>query len=392
MFQKCMAVAAALALAGAVSAEAAGPVRIGYSLPRTGPYSTSATSQDAGYQLWRDKVNAAGGLNVNGVRRPVEFVIYDDQSDPSKAVSIYEKLITDDKVDLVFAPWGTAHHFAIVGLVERYKMPLMGNTVSSVRLREMKPKYFWVPGAQPDDLAAMLVGLMKSQGIKTAAVLTLQLPFSLETREALLPGLKSAGIEAVVAKDYPPTTKDMTALLAAVQQAKPDAVITLSYPPDSVLYMNQARELGITAPFQCELIGPSIPFFRKMFGPNADGIVTLGAWTPHKKDWTRSAPFYEAYKKKYNDEPDYSITAVAYESCEIVEQAVERVGLDREKLREEYSTGRFDSIMGPVEFKGRVQGSLPTTVSQIQDGQIHFVWPPEIATSKFKPKGAWAKN
>ncbi len=129
-----------------------------------------------------------------------------------------------------------------------------------------------------------------------------------------------------------------------------------------------------------------------MFGPNADGVVTLGAWTPHRKEWTRSPAFYEAYRKKYNDEPDYSITAVVYTSCEIVEQAVERAGLDREKLREAYSTGTFETIVGPVEFKGRVQGTVPMTISQIQGGQIHFVWPPELATSTYRPKGAWAKN
>jgi branched-chain amino acid transport system substrate-binding protein len=382
---------ATIAVALAFAVEAADPVRIGFSLPRTGPFASATPPQENGYILWREQVNAKGGLDVAGTKRPVEFVVYDDQSDPAKAVQIYEKLITDDKVDLVFAPWGTAHHFAIVGLLERHKFPMVGNTVSSVRLRDLKPNYFWAVAVQPDGLAESLVAMLKKQNAKTVAVLTLQLPFSLETRELLLPGLKKAGIEAVVAKDYPPTTKDMTALLASVQSAKPDAVIALTYPSDSVLYMNQARELGINAPFQFVLIGPSIPFFRKMFGPASDGIVTLGYWTPHQTKWTRGIAFYDAYKKRFNDEPDYTITTTTYSSCEVVEQAVAKAGLNREKLRETIAGGQFDTIVGPIAFKG-AQSTVPASISQIQNGQIHFLWPPEIATSEFKPKGAWPKN
>ena len=59
------------------------------------------------YELWREQVNAKGGLDVAGTKRPVEFVQYDDQSNPANAVRVYEKLITADKVDLLLAPWGT---------------------------------------------------------------------------------------------------------------------------------------------------------------------------------------------------------------------------------------------------------------------------------------------
>jgi branched-chain amino acid transport system substrate-binding protein len=183
----------------------------------------------------------------------------------------------------------------------------------------------------------------------------------------------------------------MTAQLTAVKGAKPDAVLSLSYPGDSVLYMQQARALGIDAPFQLVLIGPSIPFFGKMFGASADGIVSLGQWTPHQKKWARTAPFYEAYKKRFNEEPDYLDTAIAYLSCEIVEQAVAKAGLDREKLRETYASGKFQTITGEITFKG-VQNNSPTVIAQIQNGQTHLVWPPELATSKYQPKGPWPKN
>lgn len=381
--------AATFGLATAVTA--ADAVRIGYSLPKTGIFAPAAASQDNAYELWRDQVNAKGGLNVAGERRKVEFVKYDDQSDPGKVVQIYEKLITDDKVDLVFAPWGTAHHFALAGVLERHKVPMMGNTAASVKIRDLKAKYIWFPASgMPDQLADSLAKLMKAQKVKTAAVMTLQLPYSLEVRQFLLPALKKQGIDVVLAKEYPPTIKDMTAQLTQVKAKRPDAVLSLSYPSDSVMYMKQAKALGVKAPFQLVLIGPSIPFFGKVFGAATDGVVTLGQWSPHQAKWGKAKPFMAAYKAKYNDVPDYLDTALVYMSCEIVEQAVAKAGLDREKLRAAYAGGNFDTIGGKISFDG-VQVTAPTLVSQVQGGEMHIIYPPEIATSPYKPKSGWGK-
>lgn len=391
-FIKHLAALAAVALGASGTAGAADNVRIGYTLPQSGIFSPAAGSQDNAYELWREQVNAKGGLDVAGAKRKVEFIKYDDQSDPAKVVQIYEKLIIDDKVDLVFAPWGTAHHFALAALLERHKVPMMGNTAASAKIRELKANYIWFPASgMPDVLAKSLADLMKSQNVKTASVLTLQLPYSLEVKQYIVPALKEAGINVLSARDYPPTIKDMTALLAPVKAENPDAILSLSYPSDSVLYMEHARTLGLNAPFQLVLIGPSIPFFGKMFGPATEGIVTLGQWSPHQKSWPRAKPFQDAYKAKFNDVPDYLDTALVYMSCEIVEQAVAMAGLDKEALRRAYANGTFDTIGGKISFKG-VEVTSPTLVSQMQGGEMQIVWPPEIATSPYRAKPAWPKN
>ena len=93
-------------------------------------------------------------MDVGGIKRKVEFVTYDDQSKPEQAVRIYEKLITDDKVDLLLAPWGTPFHISIAPVLEKYKFPMVGNTAASVALRQVKPGYIWFPtSAIPDRIA-----------------------------------------------------------------------------------------------------------------------------------------------------------------------------------------------------------------------------------------------
>ena len=111
------------ATAGPASAQADKPLRLGFSMARTGMLANATPSQMNTYELWRDQVNALGGMDVGGTRRKVEFVVYDDQSKPEQAVRIYEKLITDDKVDLLLAPWGTPFHISIAPVLEKFKFP-----------------------------------------------------------------------------------------------------------------------------------------------------------------------------------------------------------------------------------------------------------------------------
>jgi len=392
VFMKSLAALASIAILGlAIDVHAAVPVRIGYSIAKTGLFASAAPSQVNAYELWRDQVNARGGLLIGGKgRRPIKLVVYDDQSDPAKAVQIYEKLITADKVDLLLAPWGTPHHFAVAGVLERHKFPMIGNSAASVQLKELKPGYIWfTTSAFPDGMAGAMVSLLETVGVKTVAMTTLQLPFSLEIKQYLVPALAKAGIKLVVNQEYPPTIKDMTAMLIAVKAAKPDAVFSLSYPADSILYMNQARELGIDAKFQFVAIGPTMDFFNKMFGPAVDGIVTVGHWSPHQSRWPRAKPFFDAYVRKYGERPDYLDSAGAYVSCEILEQAVAKAGLNRKKLREEIASDTFHTINGPVKFTGVQNGTTPVSFLQIQGGEAQIIWPPSVATSKFKPKGPW---
>ena len=381
-------IAAAAALAAAqASAES---VRIGFSIAKTGLFAAGAPSQLNAYELWREQVNAKGGLNVAGTKRMVEFVQFDDQSNPGNAVRIYEKLITDDKVNLLLAPWGTPHHFAIAPVLEKYKFPMVGNTAASVQLRTIKPGYIWFPtSAVPDKMAVELAAMMKANGITTAALVANVLPLAKEIKAALLPELKKNGIELKVSEEYPPDIKDMTPLLSKVKAAAPQAGIVLSYPSDSVLYAKQAKELGIAAPFQFVAIGPTIDFYSKVVGPSANGFVTMGHWSPDKAEWKRAKPFYDAYVKKFNAKPDYLDSVLAYMSCEILEQAAAKAGLDRAKLRQTIATTTFDTINGPVKFQGVQNAITPTAFLQIQGDGLQIVWPKSIATSAFKPKTGW---
>ncbi len=384
--------ALALPLAWSGAAPAAEPVKIGYAIAQSGPFAPIADSQIKAYQLWAKKIEEKGGLDVAGEKRPIEFVVYDDQSDFGKIPGIYEKLITDDEVDLLLAPWGTPFHFAVAGVLERYGFPMVGNTAASVQLRDLAPGNIWFPtSAIPDRIAEELVKLLEAEGGTAVAINTLQLPFSQEVKTYLVPALQKAGIEILVDEEYAPGTRDMTATLTKIKEQQPDAILALAYPPDAITYMNQARELGVTAPIQLILIGPSASFFRDMFGANLDGVMTVGHWSPQKTDWAKAKPFYDAYVAMHGERPDYLDSALAYTSLEILEQAVAKVGLDRDKLRETIAGETFDTINGPIRFDGVENAETPTMLLQIQGDNLEIVWPPAEATQPVKEKAPWSQ-
>jgi branched-chain amino acid transport system substrate-binding protein len=361
------------------------PVRLGFSIAKTGMFATAAQSQVDTYNFWKDQVNAAGGLDVAGKKRPVEFVSYDDQGNPGQAAKIYEKLITEDKVDLLLAPWGTSMHIGIAPVVERFKFPVVGNSAASAELRKLKPGYIWFVTADfPDRVAKQLPLLLKASNIKSVALISNVLDFTKEVKGYLEPALKDAGIEVKVNEEYPPSLTDMTALLSKVKQAAPDGVIALAYPPDSVLYVRTAKELGIASPFQFCLVGPGADFFHKVLGSAADGVVTMGQWSPTRN--AAAQAFNDAYIKQVKELPDYLDSIEAYDSLQVLSEAVKTAGLDRAKLRDAIAKGKFDTIIGPIQFTGVENLSTPAGFLQLQNGVPQQIWPPNDAVAQWQPK------
>src|SRR5688500_16650953 len=100
-------------------------IRIGAPLALTGALADEGKKQAAAYELWLERINAAGGIDVGGKKMKVELVTYDYQTDGKRAQQLAEKLITDDKVDFMTAPFGSGHTKIVAGVAERYDVPII---------------------------------------------------------------------------------------------------------------------------------------------------------------------------------------------------------------------------------------------------------------------------
>jgi branched-chain amino acid transport system substrate-binding protein len=380
---------ATLALPGVLRAQT-GPVRIGYAMARTGPWTPGAqTSQEPNYLMWAEQQNAAGGLNVKGTKRMIELVSSDDRSDVETCVRSYEKLMGSDKVDLVLAPWGSGANFAVAPLANRYGYPFLAPTALSRRLVEMKLPYFFLMLQQPKPMCDALVDMFKANGVKTVAMIYTDELFGLENYAAFKVALQGTGINLVEDKSFPTNTKDLSPVLRSIKDKNPDAFVGFTYPADTVLTSRQSKEIGFNPKFFYLSVGTAFPFYRATLTPaGVEGVLGMGSW--NGKTSKMAQAYFDAHVKSQKKEPDRWASGACWASLEILTSAVGKVGLDRKAIRDYIANTDHNTILGKIKFSGSENIGTPGTVSQWQNGEFEVVWPKAVATAVLNPnKPAW---
>lgn len=367
------------------------PVRIGYAISRTGPWTGGAqVSQEPNYLLWAEQVNAAGGLDVKGTKRPVELVSSDDRSDIETCVRSYEKLMGSDKVDLILPPWGSNANFAIAPLATRFGYPMLAPTALSRKLIDMNLPFYFSVLQQPDRMMNALVDLLVAQGVKTVAIVYMDDLFGLENFAALNNALKKTSIQVVERKSYPLGVKDLSPVLRGIKGLNPDAFIGITYPPDTILASKQAKEVGFNPKFFYASVGTAFQLYKNVMTPaGADGVIGMGSW--NSKTSPGAKAYFDAHTKKFDGkEPDRWASGHCWAALEILQASVAKAGLDRKALREHIATTTHKTIIGDVKFTGSENTATPGTVGQWQNGEFEVVWPVNVATAKLNPnKPAW---
>lgn len=382
--------AGAASLALPALAQAA-PVRVGYAISRTGPWTGGAqVSQEPNYLLWAEQQNAAGGLNVKGTKRPIELISSDDRSDVETCVRTYEKLMGSDKVDLVLPPWGSNANFAVAPLANRFQYPFLAPTALSRRLVEMKLPYFFLLLQQPAPMTGALVDMLKANGVKSLAVIYVDDLFGLENYAALKVALQGTGITMVEDKSYPGGVKDLSPVLRSIKDKNPDAFVGFTYPPDTILASRQAKEIGFNPKFFYASVGTAFQLYRNvMTAPGAEGVLGMGSWNP--KTSAGAKAYFDAHLKKFpGKEPDRWASGHCWAGLQILTAAVAKHGLDRKAIRDYVATSEHDTIIGKLRFTGSENTATPGTVGQWQNGEFEVVWPKQVATAALVAnKPAW---
>jgi branched-chain amino acid transport system substrate-binding protein len=374
-------------------------IRLGQAIALSGVYAMGAkTTQIAPYDMWAKEVNAKGGIYVKqyGKKLPVEIIRYDDKSDVGTCVKLVEKLILDDKVDLLLGPWGTANYFAIAPIVTKYKYPVIGPTVDSLKLMEMADQipYLFVILNQPGEKSVAMVNLAKELGVKTLVAAHHQDLHGIEYASGVVPALAGAGVEVLQYKSFPLGAKDLSPLLKEMKAANPDAAFFFCYPPETFLITKQAIEVGFNPKLFYCTIGVAFSPYRDAFGANVvEGVMGAGAWNPKvpypgaKEFWDRMTAFSGP------GGTDWYGNAWSYSAMQVLEQAIEKAGtLDRKKIRDVIASSTFPTVIGPVKFVKQFNVQSPGEVGQWQKGSFEIVAAKEKRTAQpVYPKPPWPK-
>ncbi len=364
----------------------AGPVRVGYTMARTGPWTTGAqVSQEPNYLMWAEQQNAAGGLSVKGVKRQIELISSDDRSDIETCVRTYEKLMGSDKVDLVLPPWGSNANFAVAPLANRFGYPFLAPTALSRRLIEMKLPYFFLLLQQPKAMMDALVDMLKANGAKSMAVIYVDDLFGLENYAALKVAVQGSGISIIEDRSYPLGVKDLSPVLRSMKDKAPDAFVGLTYPPDTILASRQSKEIGFNPKFFYASVGTAFQLYRNVMQAGAEGVLGMGSW--NAKTSPGAKVYFDAHVKKFGaaKEPDRWASGATWAGLEILTAAVTKVGLDRKAIRDFVAGSEHNTILGKIKFVGSENVGTPGAVSQWQKGEFEVVWPKSAATAPLLP-------
>jgi branched-chain amino acid transport system substrate-binding protein len=379
----------AASVAPGLMAQAA-PVRVGYSMSRTGPWTGGAqVSQEPNYILWAEQQNAAGGLDVKGARRRIELVSSDDRSEVETVIRTYEKLMGSDKVDLILPPWGSNANFALAPLANRYGYPMLAPTALSRKLVDMNLPYFFSLLQQPDRMMGALVDLLVANNVKSVGILYMDDLFGLENFAALNAALKKTNINVVERKSYPLGVKDLSPVLRELKGLNPDAFIGITYPPDTILASKQSKEVGFNPKFFYASVGTAFQLYKEVMTPaGAEGVLGMGSWNVKTSPGAKA--YFNAHVAKFGKEPDRWASGHCWAGLEIMTSACKTVGLDRKAIRDYVARGTHRTIVGDIKFTGSENTATPGTVGQWQGGEFEVVWPASVATAKLEPsKPAW---
>ena len=275
--------------------------------------------------MWIDEVNANGGIYVKKYDKklPIETVIYDDESNIETMTTLLEKLITEDKVDLILPPAGTAMLFAAAPIANNYKYLLMGAEGGASKLEEIisgLPFLYSLLNFSTHNQVPALVDILNKKGVKTVGIISLSDIHGVEYLNAITPLLASNNIDLVVNKTIPVGTKDMMPILKEAKTANVDAFLSFAYPDENIAALKQSIEIGFNP--KLFLIGPggNFEFFSQIFGPALEGVMSWGAW--NTKASQKHKEFAEKLTKLYGKQAiDWWGHNVYYAGLQFLQQA-----------------------------------------------------------------------
>jgi branched-chain amino acid transport system substrate-binding protein len=332
------------------------PIKIGMSMAQTGGLAGGGRSSLLGIEIWRDDVNARGGL----LGRQVELVVYDDKSSASETPSIYSKLLDVDKVDLLFAPYATVPTAPIMPLVKQRGLLLMGNFATEVNTTVKHGMWFNnAPWGPADSRARAYLDVGQRAGGKTLAILAADLENAQQLATTLKTVATEKGMTIVYQQNYPPSTVEFSSMIRAVRAAKPDMVYMASYPPDSVGILRAVNEIGVGDTVLLlggGMVGLQFASNMEALGSLLNGVVNFNTWLPEKSmEFAGSKAFFEVYAKRAVaakvDPLGFYLAPFGYASGQMIEAAVTATkSLDHKVLATYLRTHEHSTIVGPIAF------------------------------------------
>lgn len=360
------------------------PLRVGLAVSLSGAVADTGQKMLDGAQLWVDEGNTI-------LDRPVELVVYDDESTPETSARLYDRLITTDDVDLLIGPYGSGPGAAVAEVADRHErfVLMTGAAASTIFLGSEMSVQLMSPSIHQPGLPIQLAA---DNGVTTMAVAGVDNPYGREVQDGAILYAQENGIEVVHEEVYEEEARDLSSLVLNMRSKSPDLVYVGAYVPDAILFMRQAQEQGLDAEmFVLGATGPTTPEFVEALGPAAEHVMGTAQWHP-QAPYPGAAEFVELFETTYGEdvEVDY-VHATGYAGMEVLSLIAEDAGsLDDQAMLEAAHAADYETLYGGFRLdEDGLQIAERGVVTQIQDGEIVPVWPAGTEWEPVIPAPGW---
>jgi branched-chain amino acid transport system substrate-binding protein len=345
-------------------------------------------------------MNDKGGV----LGRKLELVVYDDASDVTSAARLYERLITQDKVDLVLGPYASAITEAAADVTERHRMPMVapGGTASSIYRKGRK--FIFSTNPPGEVFLEGLIDLAVKRGLRTLALINGDFLFGRAVAQGAVELARKRGLQVLLAETYPRGGTDFSAILTRVRAANPDVLGGATTFEGAVAITRQMKALNVNPRMVGLTVGADLPKFHGVLGPDAEFVYGPSLWVPELVDvragglipvarqYPGAREFVEAYRREFPGADLADNAAAGYGGCQVLVEAVRRAGsLDRDNLRNAILAMDHNTVFGAFRVdRDGLQVGHRLLLFQWQDGKRVIVWPGELAAGQARfPTPPW---
>ena len=356
-------------------------IEIGASIPLTGKFGSLGSQVKVGYDYAIADINAAGGVFVAeyGTKIPLRLTAYDDESDPTKAVSNLEKVFSEQELVAYLGGAASGMHAATTAIAEKNKVPYLGVSFAWWNIHQKGYKYLFSPFPKSPDqardvFAALNELIPEDQRPKKIAIFQEKTDWGNELGGLFKSTAGPAGYEVVYYAEYAPGTTDFSTLILEAQAAEADVLLGMPTTPDGIAIVKQVAELGWKPKFTMLVRAPDAATWGEATAAAGDFVTMFAGWHSGEK-FEGVAAINEKHQADFQRPADI-LVGPAYACVQILADAIERAGtLDRDAVRDAIADTELMTVIGPVSFNADGTGNVLNPLVQWQGNKMELVWP-----------------
>ncbi|MDJ0713600.1 MAG: amino acid ABC transporter substrate-binding protein [Prochloraceae cyanobacterium] len=381
------------------SADDVQTIRLGAAVSETGKFAREGKDTRQGYNLWRDWVNEEyGGIKVGDRRYQVEIVYYDDEGKPDTTARLVEKLITEDKVNFLLAPYSSGLTKSASAISEKYGAIMVsgGAAADSLFTRGFKNLFSISPPAS--NYTESTLKALSEAGAKTVVIAYEDTPFPTNVAEGAKKWAQKYGMKLLATESYPKDVADVSAIMSKFKALNPDVFVGGGHFNDALLFVRSAKELNFNPKAMVITVGPSNPKFVSEIGADANYIFGPTKWERTMKYkgkyFGTTSEYADRYQAKWGEAPPYQ-AAGATAGALVLHLAIEKAGsLEPDAVRQAMGELNVVTFYGPINFDETGKNTAkPMGSIQIQNGKIQLVAPKDTAvTQNIYPATKWKER